>query len=219
MAEFITLNSKVDDAAFQAYHVEPQGRRRGGVIVLQEIFGIDEHIRADCERWGLAGFEALAPSMFDRQEPGYLGRRDTEGFALGRQYAQANGPDNALDDISTCLDYLRPRGPVFVVGYCYGGSMAWLAACRLGDLAAASSYYGSMVHNHAHETPRCPVILHFGREDHVIPMSQVEAIGAAQPNVPLHVYEDGHGFNNRDGAAAHLARKRTLELFEQNGAA
>ena len=219
MAGFIKLNSKVDDAEFSAYRVEPTGRRRGGVIVLQEIFGVDEHIRRDAERWGALGFEALAPSLFDRQEPGYVGAHDSEGIATGLKYLQDNGSDNPLDDISTCLDYLKARGPVFLVGYCYGGSLAWLAACRLGDFAAVSSYYGSQVHSHAHETPRCPTILHFGREDHVIPVEQVEAIASAQPGVQVHLYDAGHGFNNQDGAAAHLARKRTLELFEQNGAA
>jgi carboxymethylenebutenolidase len=219
MAEFIKLNSKVDDAEFAALHAEPKGRRRGGVIVLQEIFGIDEFIRRDVERWSDMGFEVLAPSLFDRQEPGYVAAHDPEGIATGLKYLQANGFDNPLDDISTCLDFLKPRGPVFVVGYCYGGSLAWLAACRLGDLAAVSSYYGSLVHNHAHERQRCPAVLHFGTQDHAIPVEQVEGIKVARPDLPIHLYDAGHGFNNQDGAAAHLARRRTLELFEQNGAA
>jgi carboxymethylenebutenolidase len=219
VADFITLNSKVDDAAFAALHLEPQGRRRGGLIVLQEIFGIDANIRRDAERWAEMGFEVLAPSLFDRQEPGFVAEHDPEGIAVGLKYARANGLDNSIDDVATCIDFLMPRGPVFLVGYCYGGSLAWLSACRLGDLAAVSSYYGSLVHNHAHETPRCPVILHFGKTDASIPVEQAEAIAKAQPNVPVHLYEAGHGFNNRDGAAAHLARRRTLALFEENGAA
>jgi carboxymethylenebutenolidase len=219
MSEFIKLNSKVDDAEFSALHVQPTGRRRGGLIVLQEIFGIDPFITKDAERWGAAGFEVLAPSLFDRQEPGYVAGHDAEGIATGLQYLRANGFDNPIDDISTCIDYLAPRGPVFLVGYCYGGSLAWMAACRLGDLAAASSYYGSQVHLHAHDTARCPVIFHFGKEDHAIPLAQVQGIIASRPDLPIHLYDAGHGFNNQDGAAAHLARQRTLELFEQNGAA
>lgn len=219
MGGFIKLNSKVDDAEFSALHAEPKGPRRGGLIILQEIFGLDAFVRKDVERWAEGGFEVLAPSLFDRQEPGYVGGRDEEGRATGLKYVQANGFDNPIDDIATCIDWLRPRGPVFVVGYCYGGSLAWMAACRLGDLAAVSCYYGSLVHAHAHETPRCPAILHFGAQDPMIPPSQVEGIRQAQPNVPLHLYEAGHGFNNQDGAAAHQARRRTLELFEQNGAA
>ena len=218
MGGFIKLNSKVDDAEFSALHAPPKGPRRGGLIVLQEIFGIDAFIRKDVERWAEMGFEVLAPSLFDRQEPGYVAEHDQEGIATGVKYLQANGFDNPIDDISTCIDFLSPRGPVFLVGYCYGGSLAWLAACRLGELAAASSYYGSMVANHAHETPRCPVVMHFGAEDPMIPLAAVEGIRAAQPDVPVHLYEAGHAFNNQDGAAAHQARRRTLELFEQNGA-
>lgn len=218
MGPYIKLNSKVDDAAFQCLHLEPKGPRRGGVIVLQEIFGLDEFMRRDAARWAEAGFEVLAPSLFDRQEPGYVAPHDPEGIATGLKYLQANGWDNPIDDISTCIDWLRPKGPVFLVGYCYGGSLAWMAACRLGDLAAASSYYGSQVHNHAHEQPRCPIILHFGTSDQSIPLAQVDAIKQAQPELPIQLYDAGHGFNNQDGAAAHLARRRTLELFEQNGA-
>lgn len=220
MGEIIKLNSKTDDAEFSAYHVQPQGRRRGGLILLQEIFGVDANMRRDADRWGALGFEVLVPSLFDRQEPGYVGEHSQEGIATGLKYLQANGFDNPLDDASTCMDFLMPRGPVFLAGYCYGGSLAWLAACRLGDLAAVSSYYGSLVVNHARETPRCPVILHFGEQDPMIPVdTTVAAIREAQPQVPVHTYDAGHGFNNQDGLAAELARRRTLALFEENGAA
>jgi carboxymethylenebutenolidase len=218
VGEFIKFNSKVDDAEFSALHVLPKGPRRGGLIVVQEIFGIDAFIRKDVERWAELGFEVLAPSLFDRLEPGYVADHDEAGIAAGLKYLQATGFDNPLNDIATCIDFLSPRGPVFLVGYCYGGSLAWMSACRFGDLAAASSYYGSFVVNHAHETPRCPVVLHFGTQDPTIAVATVEAIKAAQPTLPVHLYEAGHGFNNQDGAAAHLARRRTLELFEQNGA-
>jgi carboxymethylenebutenolidase len=218
LGDYIKLRSKVDDAEFSAYHVQPKGARRGGVILLQEIFGLDDHMIRDAGRWGEMGFEAVAPSLFDRQEPGYVGAHDPQGFATGRAYVQANGFDNPIDDIATCLDYLLPRGPVFLVGYCYGGTLAWLAAARLGDLAAVSSYYGGQVMTHAHEVPRCPVVLHFGAQDQHIPIDGVREFAAARPELPVHLYEAGHGFNNADGAAAHQARRRTLELFERNGA-
>ena len=219
MSELITLNSKVDDAPFAALHLQPKGQRKGGLVLLHPIFGLEPDIHMDAARWTGMGFEVLAPSLFDRFEPGFVGERDEGGIAAGRAYAAANGLDNPIDDAETCLDFLRPRGPVFLLGYCYGGSLAWLAACRLGDLAAASGYYGSMIHNHAHETPKVPVMLHFGTEDPGIPTAQVEGIRRAQPDVPVHLYDAGHGFNREDGAAAHLARQRTLEFFERNGAA
>jgi carboxymethylenebutenolidase len=221
---FIPLNSKIDDAEFSAFHVQPTGARKGGVIVLQEIFGIDSYMRHDAERWGTLGFEVLAPSLFDRCEPGFVAEHTPDGVQAGFKYLQATRVEDAIADIATCLDYLAPRGPVFVVGYCYGGSLAYLSACRLGDLAAVSSYYGAMALKHVHETPRCPVICHFGRQDQHIPVESVEAFAARRPDVSVHLYDAGHGFNN-DGAPGHnliaakLARQRTLELFDANGAA
>ncbi len=225
--QMIPLNSKTDDAAFSAFHVQPRledgERRRGGVIVLQEIFGVDGHIRHDCERWGKLGFEVLAPSLFDRCEPGFAAEHTPDGLQQGFKYLQATRIEDAVADIETCLDYLAPRGPVFLVGYCYGGSLAYIAATRLEDLAAASSYYGSMVPKHAGDKPLCPVICHFGALDQHIPLEGVRAFAARREDVPVHVYEADHGFNN-DGAPAHnlaaakLARARTLKLFEANGA-
>ena len=225
--QLLSLNSKIDDAPFGAFHVQPVledgARRRGGVIVLQEIFGVDSHIRHDCERWAKLGFEVLAPSLFDRCEPGFVAEHTPEGLQQGFKYLQATRLDDALADIETCLDHLSPRGPVFVVGYCYGGSLAYIAAVRLEDLAAVSSYYGSMTPKHAMETPLCPVICHFGAQDQHIPMDGVHAFAERRPDVDVHIYEAGHGFNN-DGAPSHnlaaakLARARTMKLFEANGA-
>ena len=225
--QMLTLNSKTDDAVFTAFHVEPRleagARRRGGVIVLQEIFGVDAYIRHDCERWARCGFEVLAPSLFDRCEPGFVAEHTPDGLQQGFRYLQATRMEDAIADIETCLDHLAPRGPVFVVGYCYGGSLAYVAATRLEDLAAASSYYGSMVPKHAVDAPLCPVICHFGAQDQHIPLDSVRAFAERRPDVRVHIYDAGHGFNN-DGAPAHnlaaakLARARTLELFEANGA-
>lgn len=226
MTETITLNSKIDGAPFAAVHARAQGRRRGGVIVLQEIFGIDQYVRADVERWAELGFEVLAPSLFDRQQPGFSAQHSPEGLQEGVRYASANGLDNPIHDIETCFDQLSPAGPVFVVGYCYGGSLAWLAACRIKGLAAASGYYGSLVKANAALDPLCPVVLHFGRLDGHIPADEVaDAVAAFHAEVPVHIYEEaGHGFNNEGAEAYHapsaeLARRRTLALFEANGAA
>jgi carboxymethylenebutenolidase len=226
MAEMIKIRSTAEDGfEFGALHAEAQGRRRGGVIVIQEIFGIDPYVKADVERWSKAGFEALAPSMYDRVEPGFVAGHDDAGMQAAMAAVSKAKPADALADIAACIAYLKPRGPVFIVGYCYGGAMVWQAAGRLDGLAAGSSYYGGGVAAAADLTPKCPVICHFGRKDGYIPADEVKAnLADAQPQVAVYIYENsGHGFNNdgrpdSDPDDAALARKRTIELFERNGA-
>lgn len=225
MTETIKLTSPIDGFAFSALHAEPKGPRKGGVIVIQEIFGLDQYVQADVARWSELGFEVLAPSMFDRQEPGFTAEHDPAGFETGRKYVFANGFENPMADVQACVDFLKARGPVFLVGYCYGGAITWLAANKVAGLSAAASYYGGMVAQNASLTPACPVICHFGRKDQHIPADETKAaIEAAQPNVPVYIYEaSGHGFNNdgrpdSDLEDAKLARRRTLELFQANGA-
>jgi len=220
--ETIKLKS-ADGFEFTVLHADAVGARKGGLIVLQEIFGLDEYVRADVERWAAAGYEAVAPSLFDRREPGFTSKHDPHGLTAGREHAMATPLDQPLADIAACRDFLAARGPVFIVGYCYGGSLVWLACGKLDGLAAGASYYGSLVKANADLTPRCPVIVHLGGLDAFIPAQEVrEAVTAAQPDVPVFVYETGdHGFNNEGGdrydeASALLARKRTRELFEAN---
>ena len=227
MAEMIKLKSTAADGfEFGTYHAAAPGGRRGGVVVIQEIFGIDQYVRADVERWAKLGFEAIAPSMYDRVKPGLDVGHDEAGMAEAFVAVRQAKPEDALADLAACIAFLKPRGPVFVVGYCYGGAMTWQAAGRLDGIAAASSYYGGGVAAAAGLTPKCPTICHFGRKDAHIPADEVKAaIEAAQPQVPVYIYENsGHGFNNdgrpdSDADDAALARGRTLALFEQNGAA
>ena len=221
MGETISIKSTAEDGfSFSAYHAAPKGERKGGVIVVQEIFGLDEHIHRDVDRWASLGFEAVAPSLYDRREAGFVSAHDDAGMKAGIGHAMGTPRDQALADIAACRDYLAPRGKVFIVGYCYGGSMAWLAAGELPGLSGSSSYYGSMVQANASLTPMCPTIVHLGRLDTHIPADDVKsAVQGAHPEVPVYIYEDaGHGFNNEDPArhnndSAELARKRTLELF------
>jgi len=223
MGEMIKIKSTAEDGfEVPAYHAQPTGPRKGGVIVIQEIFGIDEHVRRDVDRWAALGFEAVAPGLYDRREPGFVAHHDEAGIKAGIAHAMGSPREQVLADIAACRDLLSPNGKVCVVGYCYGGSYTWLAACEVGGLAAASSYYGSMVQANAALKPMCPTIVHLGRLDAGIPADAVkEAVGAANPQVPVYIYEDaGHGFNNEDPArhsadSADLARRRTLELFEQ----
>ena len=222
MGEMIKIKSNADDGfEFDAYHAGPTGPRKGGVIVIQEIFGLDKHMRADVDRWAGHGFEAIAPSLYDRREPGFTAGHDEAGLKAGIAHAMGSNRDLVLGDLAACRDFLAPRGKVCVVGYCYGGSFTWLSAGTLDGLAAASSYYGSMVQANATLKPKCPTIVHLGRLDAGIPADAVKAaVQEASPEVPVFIYEDaGHGFNNddparHDNSSAELSRKRTLELFE-----
>ena len=219
MGEMIEIKG-ADGFAFGAYRAAPTGAAKGGVIVVQEIFGIDEHVRRDVDRWASLGFEAVAPSLYDRREKAFVAGHDPAGMTAGVTHARATPLDQALGDIAACRDLLKPKGRVFIVGYCYGGSMAWLAAGKLDGLSGSSSYYGSMVQANAELKPRCPTIVHLGRLDAMIPADAVKAaVQAANPDVSVYIYEDaGHGFNNEDparhdNASAELARQRTLDLF------
>jgi carboxymethylenebutenolidase len=222
MGEIISIKGP-DGFAFSAYHQPAAGARKGGVIVIQEIFGLDRHVKADVDRWAKAGYEAIAPSLYDRREPGFTAEHDPPGLAAGIAHARATPIDQPLGDIAACRDFLAKNGPkVCVVGYCYGGSMTWLSACKLDGISAASSYYGSMVQANAALNPHCPTIIHLGRTDQGIPADEVKtAIAQHNPGVPVYIYEGaGHGFNNEDPArysadAATLARQRTLDLFDK----
>lgn len=223
MAGAMERMTMADGAEIAVYHAQPTGERRGGLVLVQEIFGVTDHIRELCDGYAADGYEVLAPALFDREHPGFEADYTGEGFDRAVELARTLHPfEQSLSDVQTCIDALAPRGPVFVVGYCYGGSIAWFAACRLTGVAAASSYYGSLVPA-SQDTPKVPVVVHFGRFDRGIPMDGVEALIARAPaNADIHVYEAGHGFNSdrrKDyhEPSADLARARTLALFRANG--
>jgi carboxymethylenebutenolidase len=211
-----------DGALIDVYRAVPSGRRKGGLVLIQEIFGVTDHIRELSDEYAADGYEVLAPALFDREHPGFEAGYDGEGFARAVELARTVHPFAvSLADAQTCIDALKAGGPVFITGYCYGGSVAWAMAGQSDDLAAASCYYGSMVPTlFIDRTPKCPTICHFGRFDSGIPMEGVEALIAKRhPTAEIFVYEAGHGFNSdrrKDyhALSADLARTRTLALFE-----
>jgi carboxymethylenebutenolidase len=216
MGETRRLTSAVDGFAFDAFHAAAGDARRGGLVLIQEIFGVTPHIRELAEGFAADGYEVLAPSLFDRRARGFEAGYDAEGVVRGRSLSEATPWDEVAGDLAAAIAALAP--PVFAVGYCWGGTAAWLAACRCEGLAASSCYYGRRIPELLGEIPLCPVILHFGREDATIPPEVVEAIATAFPDVPLHLYDAGHGFasdRRTDYRAdpARLARLRTLQLF------
>ncbi len=216
MGETIKLTAE-DGHEFDAYVALPEGTPKGGVVVMQEIFGVNEHIRSDTDKFAALGYAAIAPAVFDRIERGVELGYDEAGFAKGRSIVMELGWDGPIKDVKAAADHLSQYGKVGGVGYCWGGSLAWLAATRLG--IPSSGYYGGRTASLVDEQPKAAVQLHFGEKDSHIPMSDVEKIKAAHPGVPVYVYPAGHGFNcddraDYDEAAAKLALDRTLELFK-----
>jgi len=214
-----------DGFELDAWHVKAEGPRKCGVIVIQEIFGLSDHIKEMAERFGAAGYEAIAPSMYDRAERGFIVQPQdvAAGMARGIALATGNGPDNAFNDMGGVFDVLKGAGKVGITGYCYGGTMSWLAAARLDGLAAASCYYGGNIAQMVGLQPQCPTICHFGAKDAHIPLvGAVDRIEAAHPDVPVYVYDAGHGFARKnsadyDAASDILAFQRTLDLFGRAG--
>lgn len=210
-----------DGMAFGAWRADPAGPCRGAVVVVQEVFGVNAHIRDICERFAASGYATIAPALFDRLRPGVELDYDEAGVAEGRALVGALGWEAPMHDIRAAAHALRPDAAVGVVGYCWGGTVAWLAGCRL-DVACVSAYYGRQIVDFTAEKPRCPSILHFGAEDPLIPRENVEKVRAAYPDVPLYLYEGaGHGFNcdrraDFRPAAAEAALNRTLALFAEH---
>jgi carboxymethylenebutenolidase len=214
-----------DGAEIAVYHAEAVGERRGGLVLVQEIFGVTDHIRELCDEYAADGYEVLAPSLYDREHPGFEAEYTGPDFERAVELARKLHPfDLSLKDAQTCIDALKDKGPVFITGYCYGGSVAWAMAGESNDLAAASCYYGSLIPTmFIDRAPKCATIAHFGRYDGGIPIEGVEAlIAKAHPTAEIFVYEAGHGFNSdrrKDyhEPSADLARERTLALFRACG--
>ncbi|MEO6743752.1 MAG: dienelactone hydrolase family protein [Caldimonas sp.] len=207
-----------DGHRLAAYRAVPAGKPRGALVVVQEIFGVNSHVRAVADGYAADGWLAIAPAMFDRVERGIeLGYAPAD-IERGRELKGGCSNDHALLDIAAAVDTVRSAGKVAVIGYCWGGTLAWLAACRQPGLAAAVSYYGGGVGELVDLTPRCPVLAHFGERDASIPLAVAEALRTAHPEVEIHIYPAGHGFNcdhrgSFDAASAKLARERSLAFL------
>ncbi len=222
MGQFITLTAS-DGFSFPAYVAEPAGTPKGAVVVLQEIFGVNSHIRSVADGYAAEGYLAVAPATFHRAKPGvelgYTPEDMGAGMAL-KTAVEALPAPGVLRDIEAAVAYAARAGKVGIVGYCWGGLLTWRSACAVPGLSAAVAYYGGGVTTpgEAARQPRCPTLAHFGERDHWIPLETVEAFKKAQPGVAVHVYAADHGFNcdqrgSHDAAAAKLARERSLAFF------
>jgi carboxymethylenebutenolidase len=210
-----------DGHRLQAHVAQPAGTPRGAIVVVQEIFGVNSHIRGIADGFAREGYLAVAPALFDRIEPGIELGYEPADVQRGRQLKDASDNAKALLDIAAAIAHAGGAGKAGIVGYCWGGLLAWLAACQLDGLSAAVTYYGGGMPQHLSLKPRCPMLSHFGERDTAIPLEGVEDFRKAQPDVELHLYPAGHGFNcdqrgSYDAASAALARDRTLAFFQRH---
>ena len=219
----ITMN---DGHSMPVYRAPAQDECRGRLVLVQEIFGVTDHIRELCDEYAADGYEVLSPGLFDRQEPGCaLGYTGADWDRAVKVAREEHDWEQGLTDTQVCIDWLKAKGgPIFITGFCFGGSVAWRMAQISPDLAAASCYYGGHIATRfAEEAPLCATIAHFGRYDPLVDFAEVEKLIEKQhPTAQIFVYEAGHGFNSDRRKDYHpefadLARERTLMLFKACG--
>jgi carboxymethylenebutenolidase len=204
-----------------AYRADPTGTPRGGVVVIQEIFGVNHHIRAVCDRLAAVGYAAVAPAVFDRFVKDFQTGYKPDDIAKARELVTKNKIwDTVMLDTNAAYDALKSTQPIAIVGFCMGGSVAFKAATQIDGLAAASCFYGGQIAQFADDKPKCPTQMHFGEQDEHIPMTDVQKIKAKRPDCEIFVYPAGHGFYCDERGSFHapsakLAWDRTLALFER----
>ncbi len=221
MSKVVKLRAS-DGHELDAYVAQPEGKPRAGLAVVQEIFGVNKHIRSVADRFAREGFFAVAPALFDRVERnvdwGYDGESARKGMAIVQKIRHRQLAEGCGCGVAICRQ--RDGETAGVVGYCYGGTLAWLSATRLAP-AAVVGYYGGHIASFAQENPRVPVMLHFGKQDDHIPATDVAKVQEAHPDVEIYWYDAGHGFNcdmrgSYNEKAAKEALARTLEFFNKH---
>lgn len=221
MGEKTTVISS-DGFELDAWLALPEGTPKAGIVVIQEIFGVNSHIREVVDGFAADGYAALAPALFDRAEKGVeLGYEgDDFGKGAGLAFNELKMP-TTIRDLMASVEILAQYGKVGAVGYCYGGLMAYLSACNIDTLSCSVGYYGGGIANQLSQRPKIPLMLHFGEQDAHIPMTDVDKIKEVMPDIPVHTYDADHGFNcdhrsSYNEAAAKQARERTLAFFAEH---
>ena len=225
MGQFTDLQA-ADGQSIPAYVAQPAGKPKGGIVVIQEIFGVNSHVRSVADGYARDGYLAVAPAIFHRVKPnvelGYSGDDMQAGMGL-KAATEALPAPGVMQDIQAAIKHAAQAGKVGIVGYCYGGLLTWRAACTLSGLSAAVPYYGggSTTPEEIARKPKVPVLAHFGAKDKHISLESVEAFKKAHPEVEVQIYEADHGFNcdqrgSYDASAAKLARERTLAFFARH---
>jgi carboxymethylenebutenolidase len=219
MGKMIELSAS-DGHQLAAYIAEPAGKPRGAVVVIQEIFGVNSHIKGVADGYAADGYFVVAPAMFDRVKRGYDTGYSQDEIQAGVKVMNGLDWTQTMLDTAAAIEHAKSAGKVGIVGYCWGGTVAWLAAARLSGLACSAPYYGGGMANFIGEKPKCPVMCNFGEKDQSPTMEQAKQIAAAHPSITAHFYPAGHGFNceqrgSFDAPSSTLARERTLAFFRQ----
>ena len=221
MGKTITLTA-ADGFKLGAYRADPEGTPKGGIVVIQEIFGVNVHIRDLCDRFADLGYLAVAPAVYDRYEPDFQTGYTPDDIARGRVHKDSGNAniDKVLADVEAARKVAAEAGKVGITGFCWGGVVTFAAACRL-NFQAASCYYGGGILPYVKETPKCPTILHFGKLDKGIPLTDVEQISKARPECKVYLYDADHGFHcdmrgSFNPHAAQVASVRTFRLFDRH---
>jgi carboxymethylenebutenolidase len=219
MGEAVRLTSARDGFEFGAYRADVSDARRGGLVILHAIWGVTPHLRDLADDYAEAGYEVLVPSLFDRFQPGFA-EANFDPALMAQQIGfgeQTHWGADVLDAVQAAIDALAP--PVFAMGFCFGGTTAWLAAARCHGLAAVASFYGGQITDYLTDVPQAPTILHLGKTDELIPPADVETIRATYPDLPVYMYDAGHAFvapNEFHEDSARLSKLRTLAFFSRN---
>lgn len=219
MSQKISLTAE-DGHTFDAWRADPDGAAKGGVIVLHAVYGLTGHMGDVCDAWAGDGYAAVAPALYDRVGKDIVHPYGAAGAEAGRQSYGALTQDQILADIAACAAALRPSGPVAISGYCTGGTWAWIAASTLA-FDAQVNFYGSHVPARLEFTPTCPTVMHYGDNDRIVPVADIDRIREARPEVTIHIYPGGeHAFFNpeqpsHDAEAAALAWRRSIDFLDQ----
>ena len=204
------------------YRADPAGAPKAAIVVIQEIFGVNHHIRSVCDRLAAAGYVAIAPSIFDRTQPNFQCGYSPDEIANARKFIANPDWDAMLRDTQAAINDLKAAGPVGIMGFCMGGSIAFLSACRLAGLSASVCYYGGAIAKFADETPKCPTMMHFGETDAAIPMTDIDMIKKKRPECEIFVYPSaGHGFHCDERGSFHepsakLAWQRSTDFLTKH---
>jgi carboxymethylenebutenolidase len=217
----ITLTAS-DGFKLGGYRADPAGAPKGAIVVIQEIFGVNHHIRSVCDRLAAEGYVAIAPSIFDRTQPNFQSGYSPDEVANARKFIASPDWPAMLRDTQAAIDAAKNVGPVGIIGFCLGGSIAYVAAAKLSGLSAAVGYYGGAIVRFADDKPQAPTQLHFGEKDAGIPLADVETVKSKRPEVEVFIYPGAqHGFHcderaSYDKASADIAWPRSLAFFDKH---